>query len=192
MKRTPFLPVFLALLLTVSCRRLQPGDLIFHVVGTGNAITAVTPGGIDHVGIYLGRDSVIEAIPREGVVITPLRAVLSREPGCYVAGRVGKADRRRSIAEARSYLGRRYDSLYLAGNDAVYCSELVLLAYTDRYGTPLLQPVPMTFRDSTGRIPDHWVQLYSRHQMDVPEGLPGSNPGELARRWQVRIIKKLK
>ena len=99
------------------------------------------------------------------------------------------ANRRRSVENARQYIGLPYDSLYLPGAEAVYCSELVLLSYIDRQGQQLFLPVPMTFRDSTGQIPMFWQQLYRRHQIPVPEGEPGSNPGELAKRKNV-ILKR--
>ncbi len=178
-----------------GCQTLRRGDLLFHVVAEGNAITDVTPGMIDHVAICLGGDSVVEALPRKGVTTTPLHEVLSREGGEYVRGRVRGADSRRSLQRAMGYLQRPYDSLYLEGNEAVYCSELVVLSYVDRRGRQLLRQVPMTFRDSMGQIGAYWQQLYGRHQMQVPEGAPGSNPSELSQRREVkmgRIIKKLK
>ena len=69
--------------------------------------------------------------------------------------------------------------------------KLVVMSIVDSEGRRLLGQVPMTFRDSTGRIGSYWQQLYSRHGMRVPEGAPGSNPSELAQRKGV-IIKKLK
>ncbi len=178
-------------MLLTACQSLQTGDLLFHVVRQENRITAVTPGEIDHVGIYAGNDMVVEAIPRLGVVTTPLAQVLEREDGYYLRGRVKGIDRQRTIDNACSYLGMPYDSLYLQDNEAVYCSELVLMSYADRQGRTIFSPVPMTFRDSTGYIPRYWQELYARHGMQIPEGQPGSNPGELSQRKQV-IIKKLK
>ena len=180
----------LAALLT-GCQTLRRGDLLFHASPQGNHITDVTPGMLDHVAIYLGDGLVVEALPRKGVTISELPVVLTREDGCYYIGRVQGADRRHSTERALRYGGLPYDSLYLEGNDAVYCSELVVMSIVDSEGRRLLGQVPMTFRDSTGRIGSYWQQLYSRHGMRVPEGAPGSNPSELAQRKGV-IIKKLK
>lgn len=174
-----------------ACTSLRTGDLLFHVAEQRNRITDVTPGMIDHVAIYMGNDSVIEAIPGNGVITTPLHAVLHREEGHYIAGRVKKADGRLSVAHARHYLGLPYDSLYLPYNEAVYCSELVQLSMVDKRGRRLLAPVPMTFRNADGQIPLSWQQLYQRNGLSVPEGEPGSNPAEMSQRRQV-IIKKLK
>jgi hypothetical protein len=74
------------------------GDLLFHVTKTGNAITDVTPGMIDHVAIVI----------------------------------------------------------------------------------------------SEGQITPYWQQFYKEHGMEVPEGWPGSNPGELSQRQEVRIKGRLR
>ena len=100
-----------AILLLASCQTLKPGDLLFHVVEQGNAITDVTPGMIDHVAIVLSKDSVIEAVST-GVKTTPLDS-LRQQKGYYIIGRVRKVDAAQSVANARQYLGRKYDRLYL-------------------------------------------------------------------------------
>jgi len=68
----------------------------------------------------------------------------------------------------------------------------VQLSYLDHQGKPLFSTIPMSFHDASGRITDYWIQFYARHQMAVPEGKPGSNPGELSRRPSVRIVGRLK
>ena len=178
------------LFLCSSCQTLKTGDLLFHVAESGNAITDVTPGMIDHVAIYLGNDSAVEAVGR-GVVITPLDS-LRQQKGHYMIGRVSYLNAKASIEQALSYVGRSYDWLYLPDNDDIYCSELVLLSYTDREGKQLFAPIPMSFHNASGRITDYWKEFYARHQMEVPEGLPGSNPAELSQRPIVHIKGRLK
>lgn len=178
------------LMLTTACQPLHEGDLLFHVVAQDNHITAVTPGMIDHVAIYAGGDSVIEAIPHQGVVTTPLHHLLTREEGYYVLGRLEKANHKQSLTNACQYLGLPYDSLYLPTDEAIYCSELVQLSFVDRNGHRLLNPVPMSFHDSTGSITDYWQQFYAARGMDVPEGQPGTNPSELYNRKAVVHLRK--
>lgn len=175
-----------------SCQTysVREGDLLFHIAEQGNAITDVTPAMIDHVAIVLSADSVVEAVG-QGVKTTPLDS-LRRQDGYYVIGRVRKADRQRSVSNARRYLGRPYDYVYLADNDDIYCSELVQLAYVDKAGEALFTPVPMSFHDQTGRITDYWTQFYARRSMAVPEGQPGTNPAELSKRKQVKIVGRLR
>lgn len=180
-----------AVLACASCSTaLRTGDLLFHVAAADNQITLVTPASIDHVAIYAGRGQVVEAIPHEGVVVTPLSEVLGREDGHYLRGRVAAAARRQSVSNARQYLGQPYDTLFLPDNKAIYCSELILQSFVDKQGQAIFAPVPMTFRDAHDSIPRYWQQLYARHRMAVPEGEPGSNPGELSQRSQVKLSMK--
>lgn len=176
--------------LLASCQSLSTGDLLFHVVEKGNAITDVTPGMIDHVAIVLSKDSVIEAVG-SGVKTTPLDS-LRQQKGYYIIGRVKRADAVRSISNARRYLGRPYDRLYLPNNEAIYCSELVQLSFVDKQGVHLFSPIPMSFHDATGHITDYWRQLYAKYQLEVPEGEPGTNPGELSQRTNVKLKGRLR
>ena len=175
--------------ISVAAQHLRQGDLLFHVPAVENQITDVTPAMIDHVAIVLTKDSVIEAKHR-GVVTTPIDS-LRRQDGYYIIGRVRKADRIRSLANARRYLGRRYDFVFLPDNDDIYCSELVQLSFVDKKGRPLFTTIPMSFHDRTGRITDYWTAFYAQRGMTVPEGQPGTNPAELSKRKAVRIVGRL-
>ena len=182
----------------LSCgetERLRAGDLLFHVSAESNAITSVTAGMIDHVAIVLNCDSVIEAVGR-GVVTTPIDS-LRKQEGHYLLARIKcsskeKPDIAASLVNARGYLGRAYDRLYLPDNEEIYCSELVQLSFVSQQGKRLFAPVPMSFHDSNGEITSYWKAFYEKHQMDVPEGEPGTNPNEMIQREIIRIIGKLK
>ena len=178
------------IVLLASCQSLNTGDLLFHVVEKGNAITDVTPGMIDHVAIVISKDSVIEAVGA-GVKTTPLDSLRQQE-GYYLIGKVRGADPTLSVANARRFLGRPYDRLYLPDNEAIYCSELVQFSMVDKHGRQLLSPIPMAFHDASGRITPYWQQFYQKQNMEVPEGWPGSNPGELSKRREVRIKGRLR
>lgn len=172
--------------LCASCQSLRPGDLLFHVAPQDNAITSVTPGMIDHVALCINRDSVIEAIGT-GVVITHIDTVLTREEGHYLRGRIKGVDAKRTLQNARRYLGRPYDRLYLPNDSAIYCSELIQLSAVNHRGEALLETIPMSFHDATGRITDYWRTFYQQQGMSVPEGWPGTNPGELSQRPIVEL-----
>ena len=85
-------------------------------------------------------------------------------------------------------VGKPYDDLYLPGDSTIYCSELVQLNYVTPSGGLVFEPVPMSFHDETGQVTDYWKEFYGRCGMSVPEGEPGSNPGEMSSRPQVTII----
>ena len=175
-----------------ATQQLRVGDLLFHVVGQENHITEVTPGMIDHVAICSAKNQVIEAIPHDGVVLTSLDSVKRREDGYYLIGRVKGADAKRSVENAFQFLGTDYDSLFLPTPEAIYCSELVQLAYVDKKGRQLFGTIPMSFHDASGRITDYWTRFYSRHGMEVPEGQPGTNPSELSNRKNIKLKGRLR
>lgn len=182
-----------------AVRELNEGDLLFCCSDSANAITQVTSGvedlPIDHVGIVhrIGGDVgplfVIEAVKPQ-VCLTPIDTFLVNNTHIIV-GRVNVAmDVFRSIRRCLAMVGKPYDDLYLPGDSAVYCSELVQMNFVNTDGGLIFDPVPMSFHDDSGQVTDYWKDFYSRRGMTVPEGAPGSNPGELSRRPQVTIVGK--
>lgn len=197
---TRFLTLFLATLASLPLvgQQLREGDLLFCCSDTANAITAVTTGlqdlPIDHVAIvhYIGGEQlglpyVIEAV-KPAVCLTPIDSFLS-ENGRVLQGRLNAdCDMPASIKRCLAMVGKPYDDLYLPGDSAIYCSELVQMCFIDPSGKLIFDPVPMTFHDATGQVTDYWQEFYQARGMEVPEGEPGSNPGELSRRDQVTIL----
>lgn len=196
---TRILALFLALCVSLPLlsQQLREGDLLFCVADAGNAITAVTNGveglPVDHVGVVhrIGGEQgllyVIEAI-KPVVCLTPIDTFLCRN-NHVVVGRVNvDVDLPRSVRRCISMVGRPYDDLYLPGDSAVYCSELVQLCYVTAGGELVFDTVPMSFHDESGEITNYWRDFYARRGMTVPEGMPGTNPGELSRRPQVTIM----
>ena len=177
-----------------SYRQLHSCDLLFCLSPEGNAITDVTQGAnglqIDHVGIY-HKGKIIEAIPKQGVCLTPIDSFMTRNQYLIIIGRVSVPfSKRKTIQRAKQCLGLPYDSLYIPDLKAVYCSELVQHAFCNRQGERLFKPIGMTFRDSTGEIPSYWKDFYRQFGMQVPEGVEGSNPGELSRRPCMKLLYK--
>ena len=197
---TRFLTLFLATLASLPLvgQQLREGDMLFCCSDTANAITAVTSGlqdlPIDHVAIvhYIGGEQlglpyVIEAV-KPAVCLTPIDSFLS-ENSRVLQGRLNAdCDMPASIKRCLAMVGKPYDDLYLPGDSAIYCSELVQLCFIDPSGKLIFDPVPMTFHDATGQVTDYWQEFYQARGMEVPEGEPGSNPGELSRREQVTIL----
>ena len=183
-----------------SVKDLREGDLLFCCTDTANAITAVTSGvedlPIDHVAVFhrIGGEEgipyVIEAV-KPAVRLTPIDIFLCNNPHVIV-GRVN-ADFyvQPSVRRCLAMLGKPYDDLYLPGDSAIYCSELVQLNYRTVSNRLIFEPVPMSFHDKTGRVTDYWQEFYAQRGMTVPEGAPGTNPGELSRRQEVNIIGKI-
>ena len=197
----------------VSISDIKDGDLLFVVNGNGNNITNVTKGvdglGIDHVAVFT-QGNIIEAIPQCGVVENPLDSFLVRmtENEAVLVGRVKGLDVRESVANARNFLGKPYDDIFMPSDSAIYCSELVQKSFVFKrrnlrpqclgsggclnnacklvFGT-----IPMSFHDSTGNVTEFWTKFYASRGLTVPEGEPGTNPGQLSRDSNVEIIGKL-
>ena len=155
----------------MSCRQadvVADGDLLFCIADEDNAITDVTQGidgmKIEHVGIYYNKN-VIEATKSRGVCLTPIDSFISNNGRRVIIGRVDNADVKQSIENALKYKGLPYDTLFMPDNRAMYCS-------------------------ASGTITSFWIDFYKQRGMEVPEGWPGSNPGELSRRECVKIIRR--
>ena len=197
---TRFLTLSLATLASLPLvgQQLREGDLLFCCSDTANSITVVTTGfqdlPIDHVAIvhYIGGEQlglpyVIEAV-KPAVCLTPIDSFLI-ENGRVLQGRLNAdCDMPASIKRCLAMVGKPYDDLYLPGDSAIYCSELVQMCFIDPSGKLIFDPVPMTFHDATGQVTDYWQEFYQARGMEVPEGEPGSNPGELSRRDQLTIL----
>ena len=173
------------LLLAISCGqnrdRLHTGDLLFQAgknTEMTGAITAATgeegPLNFSHVGIAVtgnGADSVLEATTDGGVRLTLLEEFLGRS--AKIGGRPAVVAMRlkdtagiaAAVRRARSFLGVPYDYSFRPGREKLYCSELVWESYRAENGTP----------------PQFWADLFDQLGEQVPEGLPGTNPNDMAR-----------
>lgn len=179
---------------------LQNGDLLFQAEGNSEfsgAISSATAGkdslSFVHVAIlYLhdGKEEIIEASPDAGVRVITLGQFLRESPKimgkpAVVAKRLKKAfSPDEAVDRALSCLGQPYDWYFLPDNGMMYCSELVYESYLSKDSesgedTHIFSATPMNFRDRDGNMPRFWIDLYSRLGMEVPEGMPGTNPNGL-------------
>lgn len=201
----------------VSVSDLRGGDLLFVVNGQGNNITDVTDGvdglGIDHIAVF-SDGNVIEAIPEYGVVENPLDSFLVRlsDRESVLVGRIEGLDVEESVTNARKFLGKPYDDIFMPSDSAIYCSELVQKSFVFKDGLKerdqnvkevdskatgsgtkhfVFGTIPMSFHDSTGNVTEFWTKFYSARGLAVPEGEPGTNPGQLSRDPNVKILGRL-
>lgn len=158
------------------------------------AITAATDKegllNFSHVGIAVvggGADSVLEATTDGGVRLTLLAEFLGRSakidghPAVVAMRLKDTAGIAAAVRRARSFLGVPYDYSFRPGREKLYCSELVWESYRAEDGTPLFTARPMNFRAADGTLPQFWADLFDRLGEQVPEGLPGTNPNDMAR-----------
>ena len=171
-------------------------DLIFQLDGNSDFSRAITDAtgndeGLNFIHVGILRNSpegyeVIEASPEAGVVVTPLEdfikasVIVDGHPGIVVK-RLDMDFPRESVVEnALKYLGQPYDWWYLPDNGKMYCSELVYESFVDFSGEKIFQTVPMNFKASDGSYPEFWERLFEEIDQEIPQGIPGTNPNQIA------------
>ncbi|WP_299221110.1 YiiX/YebB-like N1pC/P60 family cysteine hydrolase [uncultured Alistipes sp.] len=176
--------------------RLQTGDLLFQAGKTSEMSRAIhdatgRKASLDytHVGIALrtaGADSVLEATG-EGVRIVALRRFLDEagridgRPAVVAMRLRDTAGVAASVARARQAVGLPYDWSFRPDNGRFYCSELVWEYYLTPEGRRIFEARPMNFRSADGSMPGFWTELFERLGEPIPEGVPGTNPNDMAR-----------
>ena len=159
---------------------LQSGDLLFvsDTSGMGQAVKAST-GNYTHVALVEREgDSlfIIDATQKHGVARRPIENTFANKMPVEVYRLTIPFDTAAVIAHANSLIGKPYDSAFLPDNDAYYCSELIQAAFDD-----LFESKPMNWRDKEGKIPQYWQEHFKKLEMEVPEGVPGTNPTDMSR-----------
>lgn len=180
----------------INYEELKTGDLIFQVEGVSDFSKAISSATgfndsvkVVHVGIIdvnAKGIEVIEASPEEGVKDVCLKEFI-REGTPYKEGEIRFIVKRlqqdlpfKEIAiKARRHIGEPYDWCYLPDNGKMYCSELIQSVYIDSLGRNIFPVKPMNFKDSAGNIPQFWVDLFRKLEMEVPQDMPGTNPQDM-------------
>jgi hypothetical protein len=124
---------------------LRNGDLVFQYARgfQGQAIRLASNSYYTHMGIVkvdaAGKAWVVEAAGP--VRTTALDQWIGRGAGGRIAVKrvsdLSEAAAAKALAEAGRYEGRPYDLYFLDGDDQIYCSELVRLAFADGPGIVL-------------------------------------------------------
>jgi hypothetical protein len=72
----------------------------------------------------------------------------------------------------------------------LYCSELVVDMFKHaNNGLPFFEEKPMSFRDlKTREILPEWEAYYAYFGIPVPDGEPGSNPGDISLDQRLRFF----
>lgn len=172
-------------------KELRSGDLLFvsDLTGMGRAVQQST-GVYTHVAIVerVG-DSlfIIDATQKRGVARRPIDSTFAAHMPVDAYSLDRPFDTAAVIALARALVGSPYDNAFLPYNGAYYCSELVQAVFLAD-GKPLFASAPMKWRDAKGRIPRYWKRHFKRLGMNVPEGVPGTNPSDMARSTLLRRL----
>lgn len=178
----------------IALPKLCEGDLLFCAKEENNPITQVTQGvsgmKIDHVAILYKQGNktyALEAI-HKGVTLTPIDSFMARRETVVAARLCDTLGVALSVKRALSFLGRPYDFNFMPSDSAFYCSELVQKCYRYSNGELVFKPIAMSFHDETGKVTTYWKDYYGRQGLTVPEGEPGSNPGDLSHSRAIQIL----
>ena len=98
----------------------------------------------------------------------------------FIVKRVEGVDAAAAVERAKTYCGRAYDMRFLPDNEEMYCTELVQKCYLDASGAEVFASEPMNFMAPDGSMPPYWEKLFGKLGMDVPQGLPGTNPQNMS------------
>ena len=129
---------------------------------------------------------IIDATIAHGVDRHPLDTFLrdfTLKDGSYpefIVKHVEGVDADAAVERAKTYCGRGYDVRFLEDNEDLYCSELVQKCYLDDYGKQVFKSEPMNFLAPDGTMPQYWEWLFGKLGMEVPQGLPGTNPQRMS------------
>ena len=194
-------------LIALSCARqpdtLQTGDLVFMGIpqdysiseeSMDGAISAATgDGGLNliHVAIIEMADDgpyIIDATLKYGTDRHPLDSTIRQftlkggEQPVYIVKRLKDNKLAKEwIEKAKSFCGQPYDMRFLPDNGAMDCSERVRESFLGTEGEYLFDEKPMNWKNEKGEIPVYWTQLFALLGMDVPQGVPGTNPQDMSK-----------
>ena len=141
---------------------------------------------------------VLEAFPPE-VRVTQLEVFLRRSESLgdarrrFIVGRLLPAYQHlipKAVEHGLAMRDVSYDELYLTDPNALYCSELVVDMFRSANGgEEFFAERPMSFRDpNSGQILPIWIEYYEKFGMQVPDGQPGSNPGDISCDTRLQIV----
>lgn len=197
MNRIICLCVLLIFCLT-SCRthyikHLESGDMIFvesNEQNLSSAISRVTKVdehniSFDHIGIVekaAGSVNVLHATTQGGSIKQSLndfiQAHKARRLVVYRLKDEYKSAIPSALLRANQMLGKPYNYLYIPSDTAYYCSDFIERAFRE---SNIFKLEPMTFvNPATKEVDAYWKSFYDKHNVEVPEGLPGCNPNGLS------------
>jgi hypothetical protein len=205
--RIPLLLAVLALALlpaTSIAVQLQDGDLLFVTAartGLSGAIDDATAKqdapSFDHVALLAhdGTEQVLLHADEQGSRQQPLQAFVEdantrhRQIHVYRLTEEQRGAIPGAIAQARRMLGKPYNQTYVQDDNSYYCSDFIERAFRAHQVFALQ---PMNFRNpQTGQVSPYWTDFYRSKGMAVPQGLPGTNPNDMAKSAALRVVGRL-
>lgn len=170
---------------------LRSGDIVLQTSRSSQsrAIQQATHSSYSHVGVVeVSRDGVFVLEAIGPVTRTPWKRWRARGERARVTvlrPAASTAEQRAAVvAAARSYLGRPYDFAFEWGDEALYCSELVRLAYARGASVELGELQRLDSLDLTG-LSGALVQRYGPR---VPLDLLLVTPASIAADPELQVV----
>ncbi len=201
MKRINSYVVLLLAVIMAGCKTssrecLRSGDLLFIEIPADYTLADGSKLGFDsgalniHVAILEVSASdtlIIDATIARGVARYPFRDFkkdFTLRDGSLPRMEVYRANVSKEQAEnfvqnAVALLGQAYDVDFEYDNGALYCSELVDESFVFPDGGHLFTKGPITLKDSAGRVPQYWTDIFTLLDKNIPEGHIGIMPEEM-------------
>ncbi|MDP0561923.1 MAG: YiiX/YebB-like N1pC/P60 family cysteine hydrolase [Candidatus Endonucleobacter sp. (ex Gigantidas childressi)] len=189
------------------CKSLQPGDLLFQLCKgevaewlISRLFEGVNGQAINHVGIYLGEQKVIEASVAAVSVVSLKEFIeksvmdVSRHP-CITVGRLHSQYSSlipQAINFAKSCVTQPYDDSYGIKSNW-YCSKLIIEAFKDANdGQCFFKETLMSFKDpKSGEGYEYLVNHYKQYRELISRGKPCSHPALLSLSDNLTVVKVL-
>ncbi|OCG21129.1 hypothetical protein A9G11_09340 [Gilliamella sp. wkB108] len=187
----------------LKSNNLQCGDIIFQTVKQNNSFNgAVSRSGaapnkdeltnsINHVGLYIGNNIIIEANQKKGVIKQPISDFLLDGKYHIVATIYNSKMIKNAVERVQNCLGLPYNHSFHPEAEGFYCSQLITYAFKTEDNSDYFQLYPMNFKDVTNqKIIPYWHNYYRSLKQSIPQGELGSHPQQLLR--QTHLFKMIR
>lgn len=110
---------------------LKPGQALVTYT-RGEVSNVLIPGHWSHVGLYIGKGIVVEAVGR-GVVLTDIITFMMKKDYVSINESIfaDETTAQKAASWASTKVGLPYDYHFMGGNNAFYCAELVYAAFNE-------------------------------------------------------------
>ncbi|OCG41256.1 YiiX/YebB-like N1pC/P60 family cysteine hydrolase [Gilliamella sp. Bif1-4] len=178
----------------LKINNIQCGDIIFQSLKKNNAFNgAVSLSGavphideitksINHVGLYVGNNIVIEATQKYGVIEQSLTDFVCAAKHNIIGRIHDLVVIQNALRRVKKCLGSPYNHSFHPYADGFYCSELITYAFKTEQGNNYFALYPMNFKDlATNEILSYWIDYYRDLNQIIPQHELGSHPQQLLR-----------
>ncbi len=174
---------------------LNKGDIVFSYLKGSIELESIArlclgwnDQKINHMGIYIGDDTIIEAVSK-GVVKTSVSDFINKSESIYIADVNDKELAINAVTNAIKELGKPYNFPFLNNNgESFYCSQLIYECYKYKNGETFFEMDYLKFKDpQTGELIPFFIEYYDNLGVPIPLGEKGTHPATLSKNKNLTI-----